>query len=337
MNPIQDLAQEVFAASSRRSFLRRASLAGLAGAVAPAAASLFAPRAALADAASDLATDAAILNFALNLEYLEAQYYLYATTGQGILEHGGTTDGGDGRPGGRVLIRENPQVPFSDPVIAGYAAEIAEDEAAHVKFLQSALNAAGGLAVAQPILDLNESFNTLAVAAGLGQKFDPFADDLSFLLGAFIFEDVGVTAYHGAVPLITSKVYLQAAAGIFGVEAYHASEVRTLLFGLGHNEEPLPQLGTDIALPTPTLTTFQKVAAISDLRDSLDDNPERTNKVKDKDQGIVDANGNPNIVPTDANALVLARSTGRVLRIVYGSASKTPGLFFPNGLNGAIR
>lgn len=338
MNPIKDIAQEVFAASSRRSFLRRASLAGIAGAVAPAAASLFAPRNARADDAADLATDAAILNFALNLEYLEAQFYLYATTGQGIADNGGTTAGGDGSAGGSVLIRDNPQVAFSDTVIAGYALEIAEDEANHVKFLQGALNAAGNLAVAQPDLDLQESFNTLAIAAGLGQRFDPFADDLSFLLGAFIFEDVGVTAYHGAVPLITNKVYLQAAAGIFGVEAYHASEIRTILFGLAHNEEPLPQGGiTDIAVPTPTLTIAQKVEAISNLRDSLDDNPKKSAKAKDKDQGIVDADGNPNIVPTDANSLVLSRSTGRVLRIVYGSANKTPGLFFPKGLNGAIR
>ncbi len=317
-------AVELLEACNRRSFVRRASLAGMAGVLAPAAASLFAPQQATAATPTpSVETDVAILNFALNLEYLEAEFYLHAVTGSGIAANGGSTSGGDGTPGGTVTVKANPQVPFTDSVVAGYAAEIAQDEANHVKFLQTALNDAGNFAVAEPNINLLDSFNTLGNLA-LGMNFDPFASDLDFLLGAFIFEDVGVSAYHGGAPLIFTKAYLAAAAAILAVEAFHASEVRTILYNMS-------QTGT---APIDIIDTVKK---ISDLRDMVD----VANQGNKKDQGIF-TNGAANIVPADANSVAFARTTTQVLRIVYGMGTTyqgkpTPGLFFPNGMNGTIK
>lgn len=246
--------------------------------------------------------DLAVLNFALNLEYLEAEYYLRATTGSGLTtsDNGGSTN--------NVTVKANPQVSFSTAAIGDYASEIAQDELNHVRFLRSAL---GSNAVAEPAIDLQNSFTAAALAAGLisqGQTFDPFANETNFLLGAFIFEDVGVTAYRGGAGLISNKEFLSAAAGILGVEAYHAGTIRTLLAQAG---------------------AFSQAQAISDARDSLDGS-------SDLDQGI-GTSGSPNIVPTDANGIAFARTTTQVLNIVYLSTSATPGGFFPNGLNGSVR
>lgn len=248
-------------------------------------------------------SDGAILNFALNLEYLEAEFYLRAVTGRG-LDDGLTF--GKGRRGG---VTGGAKVPFKPgSLIEKYAKEIAADEQSHVKFLRTAL---GGAAVSRPQIDLEASFTAAAMAAGLikaGQKFNPFADETSFLLGAFIFEDVGVTAYKGAAPLIHNKTYLEAAAGILAVEAYHAGIIRTTLYALG--------------LQGPA-------QAISDARDSLDG-------PTDLDQGI-GTKDTANLVPTDANGIAFSRSAGQVLNIAYLTPKAVrEGGFFPEGVNGEI-
>ena len=269
--------------------------------------------------------DADILNFALNLEYLEAEFYLRAL---------GITDGLAGNTAGRGdegAVTGGRAVDFMDENVAAYAREIAADERAHVLFLRSALGAA---AVARPAINIGDSFTTLAVVAGIipaTETFDPYLNDLNFLLAAFVFEDVGVTAYKGAAPLLLDRGVLEAAAGILAVEAYHASNIRTVLFARRAEEV------------APGITVAEAAQRISDLRDQLEG-------PTDTDKGIVgDGAADPdgvdtgeddvsNIVPADANGIAFSRTPRQVLNIVYGSASNpTEGLFFPNGVNGTIQ
>ena len=306
-------------------------------------------------------TDADVLNFALNLEYLEAQFYAYAANGAGLaanLQTGVTTTGAQGAVITGSGANQARQVQFTDAAVRAYAQEIAADELAHVAFLRTAL---GSAAVAQPVIDISGglrpdgtpgAFTVAARAAGvIGNSaiFDPYSSDENFLLGAYIFEDVGVTAYKGASPLITNKTFLQAAAGILAVEAYHAAIVRATLYRKGIGT---PATSTTAAIPAqPGLITAAQ--QISDARDLLDgtgsaalgqvDRSAGRNSGGDLDQGLtLTTNGttSANIVPTDSNGLPYSRTAGQVLNIVYlnlTSAATTMGGFFPAGVNGNIR
>ncbi len=242
-------------------------------------------------------TDADYLNFALNLEYLEAEFYLRAATGTG-LSAADTGNATSKTTGGA-------QVPGLTAVQMMYINEIAQNELDHVRFLRSAL---GASAQAAPAIDLTNSFNALATAAGLGSSFNPFSSYNNYLIGAFIFEDVGVTAYHGAAKLLTSKSNLTYAAEIHAVEAYHAGSIRTQIVNVGS-------------------ALISVANAVQTVRSTLGGGNETT------------------LTPTSivaaatGTSIGFERTTDEVLHIVYGTgggAGVKSGVFFPNGLNGNI-
>jgi hypothetical protein len=175
-----------------------------------------------------------VLQFALNLEYLEAEFYTVATMGQTIDQVGiGIT--GSGTPGPTT---GGSQVNFSNNLVftGQVAMEIGGDERAHVQLLRGALSAAGVTPVAKPAINLG--------ALGVG-----FGNVVEFLTLARVFEDIGVTAYGGAaaLPFVANSPYIGTAARILAAEAEHVGNIRLQVARLNVSSAALD--GVDIVPP----------------------------------------------------------------------------------------
>lgn len=194
-------------AANRRNFLKGAGLTGLgvAGAMMMGTKLATAPQnVEAATAVSDLD----ILNFALNLEYLEAEFYAMSTYGATLVQLGVITSADESGPttGGAKVPN------FGASPAATMATALRVDEIAHVKLLRAAL---GSRAAKKPAINLNAlgyGFSSVASWMKLGRQF----------------EDVGVSAYLGAAPLITSKEYLATAGAILSTEAQHSGSFRLI-------------------------------------------------------------------------------------------------------------
>ena len=264
-------------------------------------------------ASAQAVTEPDLLNFLLNVEYLQANYFAFAVNGAAIstgLTAGTGTLGT--ATGGRKMT-------FTDAVVGQYAREIAADGVTHVTVLRATVGSTAS--VAQPAIDLatgaTSAFGSFAQAAGLvaaGAGFDPYASDENFLLGAFLFKDLSVTAYKGVMPLLTTINNRRLVAGMLGVEAYHSATIRAALYRKG---------------------ILTQAGAVADARDWYNGDP-------DVDRGIAPiatAQGPAaNIVPANGDGIVFGRSAGQVLNIAFlNRAATTQGGFFPAGINGTIK
>jgi hypothetical protein len=147
-----------------------------------------------------------ILNFALNLEYLEATFYLTLTTGSGLPAalqgtSPGAVTGGFG------------QVTFVDAGVQDLANQLAADELAHVTFLRATMESLSLTPVDMPALNL----------AALGA----ITTDAQFLAIARALETTGTSAYEGAIAgLVSNTAALNYAAQIHATEGQHEGALR---------------------------------------------------------------------------------------------------------------
>ena len=234
----KNLIGEVLSASpNRRSLLKKLAMAT----AAVGAGSTVGAVRAYADPSAPTAVD--VVQFALNLEYLEAEFYAVATTGETIDKLGiGISGMGSSGPTTTMYMRK---VNFSNNTLftSAVANDIALDERNHVTLLRGALTAYGHTPIAKPEINLD----ALASAGA------SLLNEATFLTLSRIFEDIGVTAYAGGSTLLAGSPYLETAARILAVEGEHVANIRLQIakFGL-----PSPTLdGADVP-PPPTGMNF---------------------------------------------------------------------------------
>jgi len=148
-----------------------------------------------------------VLNFALNLEYLEATFYSFATQGADLPAS---------LTAGSAPVTGAPQgaIAFPNQQIADIFNEIFFNEMSHVADLQSLI---GSSHVARPALDLS--------AAGA-------VTPANIITISRQFEDVGTTAYAGATTLLTGT-NLAYASQILAVEGFQAGALRLIAIQQG--------------------------------------------------------------------------------------------------------
>ncbi len=141
-----------------------------------------------------------VLNFALNFEYLESNFYLLAATGTGL----STTDMGSGAV---APVGAPGKLPLDAPTLA-IAQALAQDEVNHVELLRAAITSLGGTPIPQPLI------NYAAMGAVTTQA--------QFLAAARQFTALGNSAYVGsATLLVSSPSVLTTASQILGAEGQH--------------------------------------------------------------------------------------------------------------------
>lgn len=197
--------------ATRAAFLRKAGIGGVAVVGGSTVLGSLA-RPAWAGDPGDNVSDVDVLNYALTLEYLEAEFYTQALGGAGTA----------GVPASSARFSRG--AVNSAKQLKGFGGRIQKSayanlvairnhEIQHVQFLRAGL---GSAAVGPATFNFSSALKTVG----------------SFLATARLLENTGVMAYDGAIRYIDKGDYLQAGATIATVEARHASYLNLLNGGI---------------------------------------------------------------------------------------------------------
>ncbi|OWM88019.1 hypothetical protein CDL15_Pgr016592 [Punica granatum] len=262
--------------------------------------------------------DVDLLEFPLNLEFLEAEFFLFGALGYGLDRAApNLTKGGPPPIGARTA---NLDIATRDVIL-----QFGLQEVGHVRAIQKAVRG-----FPRPLMDLSAaSFGRIMNAAfgrSLVPPFDPYANTINFLLASYVIPYVGLTGYVGTNPNLQAPFSKRLVAGLLGVESGQDAILRALLY----------QRLTMKVVPY-RVTVAEFTSRISRLRNRL-------GRGGLKDEGLVvppwlgaEGKTTGNVLAGDRYSLSYPRTPEEVLRVVYGTGNESaPGGFFPKGARGRI-
>ncbi|MED6134986.1 hypothetical protein PIB30_042084 [Stylosanthes scabra] len=263
-------------------------------------------------------SDVDLLEFPLNLEYLEAEFFLYGALGHGLDVVDPHLVGGGPTPiGGKVAVL--------GPLVRDVILQFAYQEVGHLRAIKRRVKG-----FPRPLLDIRRETFARIMDSAFGRRllppFDPYANEINYLLASYVIPYVGLTGYVGANQELQNSTSKRLVAGLLGVESGQDAVIRALLY----ERRELP------VVPY-RLTVAEFTNRISMLRDHLGNNSV-------KDEGLIvsvslgaEGRVTGNILAGDRDSVAYARTPEEILRIIYGSGDEhVPGGFYPNGGDGAI-
>ncbi|KAK6286167.1 hypothetical protein POUND7_012346 [Theobroma cacao] len=286
----------------------------------------------LCDCAPIEADDKARIQFAQNLEFLETEFFMNGTRGEGLGAYAPEFAKGGPPPIGAkkanldpLLVESSRNLVIRKLVISGTSPSF---QIIRCLLWQAIVTKVGG--IPRPLLDTSsENFAKLfdkAVGYCLDPPFDPYANTNNFLLASYAIPYVGLEGYVGTIPFLHNYTSRKLVASLLGVESGQDAVLRALLYEKACEKvEPY-----DI-----TVADFTNM--ISGLRNKLAN-------CGIKDEGLIvplelgaENRTTGNVLSADTNSLSYARTPPEILRMVYGDGDEhKPGAFFPEGANGNI-
>ncbi|KAK7363444.1 hypothetical protein VNO77_05587 [Canavalia gladiata] len=260
-----------------------------------------------------------LLEFSLNLEFLEAELFLNGATGKGLDSVAPSLAQGGPPPVGGKLAK-------LDPLAKDVIYQFALQEVGHIRAIKSVVRGP----FPRPLINISIGVFAEVMDAAFGRpllpSFDPYANSINFFLASYVIPYVGLTGYVGLAEQLQDSLAKRLVASLLGVESGQDAVIRTFLY----------ERKGEVVVPY-NVTVAEFTNRISELRNRLG------NKGT-KDEGLVvpqsqgaEGKVSGNILAADNDSLSFARTPEEILRIVYGNGNeRVAGGYFPNGGNGRI-